>query len=143
MDDQELEFLKLEYGNLREEIESISKELRDTERYTAVIIAAIWVWLATQSQNIPPEATSYFWWLPVFVVFLGVIRFFGVQQSLTNIAKYIATSIEPKFLAEGRGWENYLKKPEMRSKTRWWLSSYLLWIALFLVTLSVALLKGT
>lgn len=139
--ENDLDFLKLEYEKLREEIRLISKELRDTERYTVLVVSAIWVWLATESDHVPEAVFSYSWWLPVFVVILGIARFFGVQQSLNKIAQYIASSIEPKFLTKGDGWENHLESPEMQKKNRWWFSSYLLWGALLVVSVTIALVQ--
>ena len=138
--DKNNEFIKLEYEALRHEIEVVSKELRDTERYVIVIISAIWVWLATHSKNIPPDVAPYVWWLPVFVVILGIVRFLGVQESLNKIASYIADSIEPVFLEKDKGWENHLKSRPMRTKIRWWISSYLIWAALLVTSVLVGLI---
>jgi len=144
--EKDIEFLKLEYQTLRHEIEIVSKELRDIEKYTIVIISAVWVWLVTHSDNIPKEAAPYLWWLPVFVVILGIVRFLGVQQSLYKIANYIADSIEPKFLENEKGWENHLNPRPRGTQIRWWnssywwISSYLLWAALLVTSVSIACL---
>lgn len=136
----QLEFLKLEYESLRGELEQLSKELRETERYTIIVIAAVWVWLATNTESLPENSGLYFWWLPVLIVVFGFIRFLGVQQSLVKIAGYIAKCIEPEFLGEKGGWENYLLVEPNRNKVRWWVSSYLIWCALFVASIFIAIM---
>ena len=136
--ESQLEFFKLEYESLRKEIEVISKELRDTEKYTILAIAAVWVWIITNDDKIPNEGKNLLWWLPVFLVAIGFFRFLGVKQSLEKIANYIATNIEPTFLKEGLGWENYLRNSPNNNKIQWWISSYLIWGALFFTTTIVA-----
>lgn len=140
--EKDLEFLKLEYENLRHEIETISKELRDTERYAIVIVATIWAWLATKYQDVSSDAILYLWWLPVFVVTLGMIRFIGVHLSLNRIANYIADYVEPKFLANENGWQNHLKKSTMITKYNWWISSYLIWAVLLIISVLIACQLG-
>lgn len=135
----DLQFLTIEYQSLRHEIEAVGKELRDTERYTVIIVGTVWVWLATQCNSVPPALIAFAWWLPVFVVVLGIVRFLGIQQTLGKIAAYIATSIEPRFLQAGAGWENHLKSKDMSGKVRWWISSLLIWVALLAASLTVAL----
>jgi hypothetical protein len=131
--------LILEYEHLRREIGVVSKELRDTEKYVILIVSAIWVWLATNPDVIPGSMASTVWWLPVFVVILGIVRFMGVQQSLCKIASYIAHHIEPELLGKGKGWENYLESGSMRNRVRWWFSAFLLWSSLLIASIMVAL----
>ena len=102
------EFHLKEYDTLRKEIMARVDEARKTAQFVIVVAGAIWAWLITNnaSKTIPNIA----YWLPFFVMLLGLIRSIAVLITISRITKYLRKLelilCEKSLL---KGWETFVE----------------------------------
>ena len=116
---------KEEYISLRKEIDSMLLELSTLERSCVLAIAAVYVWLASNTEGLSPFHSAIAWGAPFFVAFFGALRAHSINEHFGIIASYIktveglTTSTDQTFL----GWEHYFAdqgRSVSQTKTRIW-----------------------
>ena len=127
------EVAKMEYDRLAKEIVAIQKEASQLAQWAVISIAAICTAMVTSEEASP--YLSKLKWLPLAIVLVFGYRVVAQFGRLVDIAKYLKSEYEGKFLREGlriNGWETHLSGPSEHwySWTRW--SVGLFWVLLLI-----------
>ena len=112
---EEFNHRKEEYVSLRKEIESMLSELSILEKNCVLAIAAVYSWLATQSdaQQSQLHIHTFYsfigWGVPVFIAAFGAMRAYSINKHFGVIGRYMSSieditrTREPNFT----GWEHF------------------------------------
>ena len=126
------DFYKSEYEGLRREIELTLNEARALERYAVIATSAVWAWLATNGTS---EAYRWFWFIPIVVTALGVLRSKALEKEFGLFAEYLE-SVEER--NKTPGWQTFLAKPENANRTHGISrTATVFWTALLIATILV------
>lgn len=127
------DFYKSQYEGLRREIELNITESRSIERYAAIAVAVVWAWLATNGTS---DRYHWFWFIPVILTILGILRSRAIQKHFHVISKYLRTIEDRVCDSKTEGWETFINHPEnsVHGISR---SARVFWGVLLLATLLV------
>ncbi|NQW11099.1 MAG: hypothetical protein HQ481_14625 [Alphaproteobacteria bacterium] len=137
MEDHQIQFYMEEYRSLRSEIEYRMKAAERIEYASGVAIFMIYAWFSQR------EIPYIFWWIPVAVPLLGIVRQIGLLIRTMQIADYVR-QIEAKICTESpSGWEHFLREKRL-SPTGYpvSVSGYAIWGFLLVGTTAIALNGG-
>jgi len=128
-----------EFKALRAEIDARVKEGQTWESLAITATAAVYAWLATNSDK---EFSEIGWWIPVLFPLFGMLRHGALLLRIVQIAEYIR-SIEETLANEPlAGWERHLLDQRKRHPVRSRLisfSSFAFWATLLILTIWIAL----
>ena len=126
------DFNKSEYDGLRREIELKLNEASALERYAVLGTSGVWAWLATHATS---KAYQWFWFIPVVLTLLSLLRFRALETEFGLFAEYLE-SLEDQLKTQG--WQTFLAKPENKTrKNSISTSSMAFWITLLAATILV------
>lgn len=141
IDENWVKFRLEEYKALRAEIDSRIKEGNNWESIAIAGIAAVYSWLATNSDK-PVAAIG--WWVPVLFPLFGLVRQCALLVRIMQIASYLR-DMEVAFAQhDPTGWETYLKRRRQEAPIRSRLISFsaiLMWIVLLAITIAIGWLS--
>ncbi|WP_435606383.1 hypothetical protein [Pseudomonas knackmussii] len=104
----QIEFLKIEYQEMRVEVIERLKSAWGLERFGLGGAAAIAAWLFTNSSEL--KGYEIAWWLPFVFLSLCAIRIISINYHLMNrVSKYIS-GIERDILGVDGGFESWFSK---------------------------------
>ena len=127
-------FLIAEYQCLRNEIDSILKDMRTFAMYSIIATGAIWAWLLTDNTN---YLYNFLRFLPAIIVLILYIYIKSIIRDVRMIGDYIS-KIEALFaLPNGIGWETQLKSIRWPIKRLWLENVY--WFIIFAANVVAAI----
>ena len=139
------EFTVAEYNTLRKEIEIHIADRSRVESQVYIGVFAIYGWLSVNVEKLEGIYERIGLGLPIAIVVLGFIRWWGIHSRTILIGTYIKDRIEILYPADGAvGWETYLsgerkREPILRNSEG--ASEFAGWFVLFLLTLAIYTLR--
>jgi hypothetical protein len=136
-----------EYKSLRQEMTTKLKDRLEFNRWGLIGLAALYSYIFSN------PGTLIMFWVPVGLSLVMIIHLNEEHRMVYKAADYIKTETErwADGGAQPQGWENFLRPPRAPPTPRWWTfwkrwpwhlwdwSPVPLWIALFGLTLFIAL----